>query len=510
MAKIGTVFLVGAGPGDVGLITVRGKRLLESADAIVYDNLANDDLMSALSVTAERYYVGKKAGGHTLPQAEISKLLADLAAVHQTVVRLKGGDPYIFGRGGEEAELLASSGIPFEIVPGVTSAQGAAVYAGVPLTHRKYASSVAFLTGHASRTADSLPIDWGAAARLDTLVIYMGVSALSENMDALLDAGRRPDDEVIAVEWATYPRQRVLKSTISKAARDFANSHLETPAVLIIGRVCALSDDIDWFKRRPLFGKRILVTRAQGQASRLSLLLFQSGATPVEVPAIEIRPVDGDERLALERALSGLSSYQWVVFTSPNGVKHTFRCLSEIGGDSRAFGGVKLAAIGTNTAAALATYGLKPDLLPDRFQAEGLLDALRPKLSPGDHVAILRAREARATLVVGLREAGITVSDIPTYFSRAPDGLEQQISDLLNEGVDLLTFASPSAVKNLVAAAGSLADRLTSVPVAAIGPITRKSAVNHGFNVVVQPERFLVSTLVEAIAEWAEQEGSQQ
>lgn len=500
-AATGTVFLVGAGPGDLGLITARGQRLLETADAVVYDSLANPDLLAAFNPKAEQHHVGKRAGRHTLPQEDISALLVDLAARCATVVRLKGGDPFVFGRGGEEAESLIAAQVPFEVVPGVTSAIAAPAYAGIPLTHRDWASSVAFVTGHET-TREGPAVDWANLASVDTVVVLMGVRNATSNLTALLDAGRSPDEPVAAVEWGSFPRQRVIQTTLGQALADFEAQALEAPAVLVIGQVARLHSSLDWYKRRPLHRKRVLVTRSRQQASRLSHLLFQAGATPVEVPALEVCPVDGADRERLDASLRAASDKDWAIFTSPNGVRNAFESAFELGLDARIFAGPKLAVIGTSTAAALKRYGLVADLIPTRFQAEGLLEALLPMVSKGQRVAVFRAREARPDLIDGLRGVGVTVDDVPTYFTRAPDGVAAEIENALDQGLDLITFASSKTVHNLLLAAGDRADELRQIPTAVIGPVTRRTAADEGFNVVVQPDHFVISDLVAQIGAW--------
>lgn len=504
----GTVYLVGGGPGDLGLITVRGRELLAGADAVVYDSLANPELIAAIGEQAERHYVGKRAGEHAATQEQIGDLLVALAGRCDTVVRLKGGDPFIFGRGGEEAERLVEAGVPFEVVPGVTSAIAAPAFAGVPLTHRGHSSSVVFITGH---SAPDAAVDWTSVARQDTIVVLMGVARAAENFAALLAAGRPSDDPVLAVEWASFPRQRVVRTTLSGAAEALSAAGLESPAVFVVGAVAALHDRLHWFRHRPLFGRKVLVTRSRQQASRLATRLFQAGAVPVELPAIAIHPVEGAERARLDEALADLSRYDWVVFTSHNGVRHAMEALHELPGaaatrDARAFAGTRLATIGTVTRETLAEYGLRADLVPERFDAEGLLEALGPETRASGRVLVLRAREARPVLIDGLRERGVTVEDVATYFTDEPQGLEERVADVLRGGLDLITFASSKTVTNLVRAAGAHADALRRIPAACIGPVTRRAATRAGFRVVVQPERFTVDALVAAVARWAELE----
>jgi uroporphyrinogen III methyltransferase/synthase len=506
----GTVYLVGGGPGDLGLITVRGRELLAGADAVVYDSLANPELIAAIGEQAERHYVGKRAGEHASTQDEIGDLLIALAGRYDTVVRLKGGDPFIFGRGGEEAERLVEAGVPFEVVPGVTSAIAAPAFAGVPLTHRGHSSSVVFITGH---SAPDAVVDWASVARQDTIVVLMGVARAADNFAALMAAGRPADDPVLAVEWASFPRQRVVRTTLREASAAASAAGLESPAVFVVGAVAALHDRLHWFRQRPLFGRKVLVTRSRQQASRLATRLFQAGAVPVELPAIAIHSVGGAERARLDDALARLSDYDWVVFTSHNGVRHAMEALYARTGaaatrDARAFAGTRLATIGTVTRETLAEYGLQADLVPERFDAEGLLEAIGPETRANGRVLVLRAREARPVLIEGLRERGVTVDDVATYYTDEPAGLEQRVADVLRGGLDLITFASSKTVTNLVRAAGPHADALRRVPAACIGPVTRRAATRAGFEVVVQPERFTVDALVAAVARWAELEPS--
>jgi uroporphyrinogen III methyltransferase / synthase len=502
----GTVYLVGAGPGELGLITVRGKGLLETADAVVYDFLANDDLLSPLRPEAERHFVGKRPGQHTLTQDEIGALLVELARAHDVVVRLKGGDPFIFGRGGEEAAALAAAGVPFEVVPGITSAIAAPAYAGVPLTHRGVAGSVVFVTGHGAGAGAPEP-DWQAVAGIDTIVILMGARRLAENMKALAMGGRDLDDPVLIVEWASFPRQRSVLATVGTAAAAMARAGLEAPAVVVVGPVAKLHEQLEWYGRRPLFGKRVLVTRSKGQASSLSTRLFQAGAVPVELPALEICAVDGDEQRRLDEALLSLATYDWVVFTSHNGVLHTFERLHHLQLDARALAGCALAVIGSATADVLRRHGLSADLVPDRFDAEGLVQALAPHVDDSTSVLILRAREAREELTSGLRARGAYVDDVPAYYSREPVDLAQRLDEVLAHRLDLITLASTKTAENLTRAAGTHLDTLLQVPVACIGPVTRRAAERLGFEVVVQAHPYTLDALLDGIAEWAALDG---
>ncbi len=450
----GKVYLVGAGPGDPGLVTVKALKLLARADVIVYDQLAAPELLKGARPDAEILYVGKKAGAHTLPQGGINQLLMDKARAGLTVVRLKGGDPFVFGRGGEEAEALAEAGVPFEVVPGITSAVAVPAYAGIPVTHRDYTTLVTFITGHEDPTKAESTIPWdNLGQNPGTLVFLMGVKNLAENCRRLVQAGRPPATPAAVIQSGTLPTQRTVTGSLADISDRAREAGIEPPAILVVGGVAELHERLAWWEKRPLWGKTAMVTRTREQASILVELLSAAGARCLEVPTLEILPPD--DFGPLDAALRRLADYAWVIFTSANGVAACFRRLFEQGYDVRAFGGVKLAAIGPATAQALWEHGLGADVVPARFQAEDLAAALVPRIAPGSRVLLARAQVAREVLPETLAQAGIQVDVVPVYQARPPQGLPAEARPLIESGrIDLLTFASSATVSQLCGPGG--------------------------------------------------------
>ena len=494
----GTVLLVGAGPGAPGLLTIRGQRALASADVVVYDALAHPSLLDHAPALAKRIYVGKRARAHAKPQAEINRILVREARKGRTVVRLKGGDPYLFGRGGEEAEVLVRAGIPFEVVPGVTAACGVAAYAGIPLTHRDHASCVTFITGHeADGKADSR-IDWDALARTNgTLAFYMGVTSLPAIARSLVAAGKPSSTPAAVVQWGTLPRQRAAAGTLSTIARLVERAGIAAPAIILVGGVVGLRKSLRWFDRRPLFGRRVLVTRSRAQASRLSELLTDAGAEAVEVPSIEIAPPRS--WTALDRAIGRLPERDWVVFTSANGVQAFLERLAACGKDARALAGLSIAAIGPGTAAALGAARLRADLVPREFTTEGLVEALRG--ARGKRFLLPRADLANPELAEGLVAAGAVVDEVTAYRIRPARITEEDILGLEGRPPDVATFASSQTARNLVERLGhSRAKRvLARARIASIGPVTSRTLRELGFRVHVEAREATIPSLVSSI-----------
>jgi uroporphyrinogen III methyltransferase/synthase len=485
-----TVHLVGAGPGDPGLLTVRALDVLRRADVVVYDRLSQRSLLDLAPAGAERIDVGKAPGHVRLAQDEINALLVERGKAAATVVRLKGGDPFVFARGGEEAAALSRAGVPFEVVPGVTSAIAVPAYAGIPVTLRHSSTSVTIVTGHEDPAAgDEGTVDWQAVARVGgTIVILMGVARIGRIAEQLVDAGRSPDTPVAAVQWGTRPEQRTVRATLGT----IADHRLGTPSTIVVGDVAAC--DLAWFETRPLFGRRIVVTRARDQASELVEQLAALGAATVEVPAIEIRdPTDGGG--ALRDAAGRLDAYDWVVVTSPNGARRLLAAVRAAGLDARAFGGARLAAIGPGTAEALAAGNLAADLVPDRFVAEALAEAF-PE-GPG-RVLLARAAVARGALPERLRARGWDVDVVEAYRTE-PVPLGRDEAEAL-AGAEIVTFTSSSTVTNFLRAVG---DRPVPPVVAAIGPITAATARDHGLTVDVEADVHTIPGLVDALVAWA-------
>ena len=496
----GIVYLVGAGPGDPGLLTLRGGELLVTCDAIVYDALANPALLALARVhdrEVEMHDVGKRGGAsESAKQEDINALLVRLAQEGKRVVRLKGGDPLVFGRGSEEAQALAAAGIRFEIVPGVTAGIAAPAYAGIPVTHRGISTSVTFVTGHEDPQKDATTVDWSALARSGgTIVLYMAVKSLPRIAKALVSGGMSEQTPAAAIQWGTHPHQRTVTATVSTLAEAIQREGLAAPVITVIGDVVALRDEIGWFDSRPLFGKRVVVTRARSQASSLSEQLSAAGAQVVEMPATRIERADA---APLRKAIERLSDYGWLIFTSQNAVRIFWEELRDLGRDARALAGVKLAAVGPATAGALLDYGLAVDVSPDRFVAEALLDALRDRRDVrGARVLYASAEGARETLSEGLEELGAVVDQIVLYRS-VPDGegAESLRAQLEAGEVDLVTFTSASSVNGFVDAVGE--DAARRAPAATIGPITSDAARARGLDVRVEASRSTIDGLVEA------------
>lgn len=479
-----TVYLVGAGPGDPGLVTRRGAELLERAEVVVYDRLAHPALLDLAPADAVRIDVGKAPGRVAMDQDGINATLVEHGRAGRLVVRLKGGDPFVFGRGGEEAESLLAAGIAFEVVPGITSAIAAPAYAGIPVTHRGLSTHVTVVTGHEDPAKGTTDTDWPALARAGgTLVILMGAGRLESIVDLLMEHGRDPDTPVAAVRWGTRPEQATTRATLATIAA----LGVASPSAIVVGPVAAL--DLTWFESRPLFGRTIVVTRAREQASTLRRRLEELGASVVELPSIAIEP--------LEIASVDVSQYAWVVFTSVNGVDGFFaRALADHGLDSRALGGRRIAAIGPGTTAALARRGITADLLPERFVAESLLDAFPPALG-GERVLLARAEVARDVLPEGLERLGYAVDILPVYrtVTAAPD--REDLERVRAGDVDALTFTSSSTVDNFCDLVGALPDPLPIV--VSIGPVTTGTAKARGLPVAVEADPHTIDGLVDAI-----------
>lgn len=505
--KVGKVYLVGAGPGDPGLITLRGKYLLERADVVVYDYLANKKLLRHVPASAELVYVGKKGGGlHAFTQEGINELLVEHGRAGKMVVRLKGGDPFIFGRGAEEIEVLVAAGIPFEVVPGVTSATAAATYAGIPITHRQYTASVAFITGHEDPTKKKSNIHWDKLATgAGTLVIFMGIKNLPIITRKLIENGRDPQTPVAVVRWASTPEQHSVEGTLETITDIVREAGIKPPALVIVGEVVKLRGIIDWYERRPLFGRKIVVTRTREQASELVALLEEQGADCLEYSTINIEPVA--DCSVLDRELSQIDSCHWFIFTSLNAVTYFFRHLYARGRDARSLAGVRVAAVGKATGEELLKYGIRVDLLPEKFTGEGLAEALVSTGVKGKRIVIPRALVARDILPAMLKEAGADVVIAPVYRNvPAEDRKEQLREELAEKKIDMVTFTSSSTVTNFLhmvdaASEDELHELLDNVEIATIGPITSKTVEANGLHVAVQPETYTIADMVNAIVD---------
>lgn len=497
----GTVHLVGAGPGDPGLISVRAAERLKHADVVVYDALVHPELLEYVPPEAERIYMGKRAGEPSPGQEAISELLVRLARTHRSVVRLKGGDPFVFGRGGEEAIALRAAGIPFEVVPGITAGVAATAYAGIPVTHRGVSSSVAFVTGHEDPTKAESDLDWEHLARgVGTVVLYMGVKRMAENMARLRAAGRPGDTPAAVIQWGTYPAQRTVVGTVDTLPELAAEAGIGAPAVTVVGEVVRLREELGWFEARPLFGRRVVVTRARAQASDLVGRLFELGAEVVQFPTIRV--IKAPEIEPLRRAVRAAESYDWIVFTSVNGVQRFWAELRAAGKDTRSLCGVSLCAIGPATAAAIELEGAQADLVPEQFVAEGAVAAMRAAGDlRGQRVLLPRAEQARSVLPEALRESGAEVDEVVAYRTVLDGAGAEDIGRRLREGrVDLITFTASSTVRNFVELVGT---EIGTAHVASIGPITSATARELGLPVHVEAEVHSIPGLLDALTRYA-------
>jgi uroporphyrinogen III methyltransferase/synthase len=498
----GRVYLVGAGPGDPDLITVRGRQCIQQADVLIYDYLASPALLKYTKPSAERIYVGKKGGAHTLSQDGINALIVDKAKTGATVTRLKGGDPFIFGRGGEEAEILVASGIPFEIIPGVTSAIAAPAYAGIPLTHRDFTSTVAFITGHERPDKDVSSIDWSSLANgIGTLVFLMGVKNLPRIAAQLIQYGRSENTPVALIRWGTTPLQVTVTGTLATIVDNVTAAGLKAPAIIVVGEVVNLRQTLNWFEtNRPLLGKRVVITRARAQASDLVDRLSALGAECLEFPTI--CPEAMADTTALDAAINRLSTYDWLVFTSVNGVAYFFRRLFELGKDVRAIGGIQTAVIGPATAERLSTFGLNSDIVPDSYRAEAVVAAFSTVDVRQRNILLPRAAEARPVLPEELVKMGAFVDEVPVYQTRAVGENADELRQMLRDNtIDVVTFTSSSTVKNFKALLPlqEFDTLMQGVTIASIGPITTETAEKLGFNVHVTAAQYTIDGLCQAI-----------
>ncbi|MGC8718920.1 MAG: uroporphyrinogen-III C-methyltransferase [Thermodesulforhabdaceae bacterium] len=500
----GRVYLVGAGPGDAGLISVRGRALLEKADVVIYDYLVNESLLKVVRPDAEKIYVGKKAGSHTMPQSEINRLLVEKGR-HKVVVRLKGGDPFVFGRGGEEAQELAAAGIPYEVVPGVTAAIAVPAYAGIPVSHRDFASTITFITGHEREDQQDSRINWKALAELGgTLVFFMGVKNIGIIASRLMENGLAPNTPVAVIRWGTTPHQKTVCGVLEDIEARVAAEGITPPAIIVVGEVVKLRDELSWFEKKPLFGKTIVVTRARAQASRLSEGLRELGAECIEFPTIAFEPPPSWDEA--DKAIDGLERYDWIVFTSANGVEAFFTRLWERGKDVRSLWKASIAAIGPETAKAVEKKGIRVDLIPASYRAEDLAEAFPGETVLGKEILIPRALEAREVLPQILENRGAKVTVVPVYRTVMPSGdmAEKLARDIENGRIDCITFTSSSTVRNFLSLMKPVLspDSLLKVVVACIGPVTAQTAEELGLSVQVVADSYTIDGLIDALVRY--------
>ena len=499
------VYLVGAGPGDPGLFTLKGRKLLQQADVIIYDHLANPELLAWSRPGAEKIDVGKQAGHHTLPQEQINQLLVQKAEQGSMVVRLKGGDPFVFGRGGEEAEYLRQHQMPYEVVPGVTSAIAVPAYAGIPVTHRNMASMVTLITGHPSQGRERL--DWKHLAENDgTLVFLMGLGNLSVIAENLIKYGKNPATPAAVISHGTHNDQRTVSACLAEITGRVQQAGLSAPAVIVIGEVVSLRESLQWMEKRPLFGKKVLITRSEEQAGEFAGALRKKGAVPQICPLISIEPRDIHDEF--QKFIREKSSWQWLVFTSVNGVQLFFKELFFQGQDVRLLAGCRIACIGEKTASALKNYGLRADIVPEVYQAEALAEALKQVLAPGDKVLLPRASKARRILARKLQDFGCQVCEWALYDTRAVKENQSKLPAYLYE-CDYLTFASSSAVQAFFQCLSAedwqeiqyrrSQQGKSSIRTACIGPVTARTAAEYGIQADSIPSQYTLEEMLEAI-----------
>ncbi|OEF98072.1 uroporphyrinogen-III C-methyltransferase [Vulcanibacillus modesticaldus] len=499
--SVGKVFLVGAGPGDPKLITLKGIEAIKKADVVIYDRLAHPSLLKYAKKSAKKIYVGKLPNKHTLKQDEINQLLVDKALEGSIVTRLKGGDPSVFGRVGEEAQILVKQQIPFEIIPGITSAIAVPIYAGIPITHRDFTSSLAIVTGHEDPSKNESNINWEKiSTATGTIVFLMGVSNINLIREKLINNGRDPNTPVAVIQWGTTVEQRTVVGTLNNIVQEVEEAKITSPATIVIGDVVKLREQLQWFEKKPLFGKRVLVTRARSQASELSAMIEELGGEPIEFPVIKIVPPSDSTKYDL--AINQLDTFDWVIFTSVNGVNSFFDKLKEKKTDIRKMSNARIAAIGPKTAKVLEEKGLIVDVLPQEFRAEGLLDSLEDQLKAGQRVLLPRADIARKVLSEKLKDKGLEVIEVDAYETKIDAENKNEIIDMFKKGkIQIITFTSSSTVKNFVEALKdeSLEELLQGVKLASIGPITSKTAEKLGLQIDITAAEYTIPGLVDAI-----------
>jgi len=501
--KRGKVYLVGAGPGDPKLLTLKAKECLEEADVVLYDFLINPDILNFSKPSAEKIFVGKKGSG-SFQQDQINSLVIQNAMEGKTVVRLKGGDPFIFGRGGEEAEALVEEGLPFEVVPGITSAIAVPAYAGIPLTHRGLSSSVAFITAHEDPSKIESSLDWSKISTgIDTLVFFMGLGNLDMIVSQLIKNGRSPETPIALIQWGTRFDQKTVIGTLKNIRKKGEESGLESPVLILVGEVIHLREKLNWFEKRPLFGKKILITRSKEQSKDFSDLLFYYGAEPVVFPTISLVPPE--TWAELDRAIASLERYDWIIFSSTNGVHYFMKRLKALGKDIRALHRQKICAIGSSTAEDLLNYGINFDMVPGSFQGESIVEAFRQMNIKGLSFLIPRAKEAREIIPDSLIKMGAKVDIVTAYQNVKPHEDVDRIKKLLSDNkISVITFTSSSTVKNFLEMFDSmeLKTALKKTKIASIGPITSQTLRNAGCQVDIEPSEHTITALTESIVEY--------
>lgn len=507
--KKGRVYLVGAGPGDIGLLTVKGMKCLQRADAVVYDFHVNAQVLNYIKHDAEFIYAGKRGGHHTMTQDEINNVLVEKAKEGKVVCRLKGGDPFVFGRGGEEAEALAENNIDFEVVPGVSSAVAAPAYAGIPITHRGYSSSFAVIPGYEDMTKEESAIDWSKLATgAGTLIFLMAVKNMDVLVKKLMENGRSPDTPVAVIRWGTRPDQKTITGTLKNITGIVKEKDIKPPAVMVVGEVVKLRKRLMWYEKKTMFGHRVLVTREHAGGFEP---LEELGAEMIEFPTIEIAPPENYDEL--DSAINKIEAYNWIIFTSGNGAKYLLKRLMEKDKDIRDLKGIRICAIGTKTAAEIKKYGIKVDLIPEEFNAEGLIEAflkiqnskLKNKSLKGIKILLPRAEKAREIFPEKVRELGGEIDVPAAYRAVKPEMHGKRLKRFLKEGrISVATFTSASTFDNFMEIMGEDADELLKdVAIAVIGPVTARAVEKAGLKVQIMPETATIEAMVEEIIKWA-------
>ena len=497
----GKVYLVGAGPGDYKLITLKALECIRKSDVIVYDRLANIEYLKEAKDNCEFINVGKASSNHLLPQDDINRLIADKALEGKTVTRLKGGDPYVFGRGGEEAELLRDENIDFEVVPGITSPIGGLCYAGIPITHRDHASSFHVITGHPRKDGkETKEINWNALANVKgTLVFLMGIANLKNISENLIKEGKDKDTPVAFVSWATRPNQRVVTATLESAYEVVIKENIKPPTLIVVGTVVNLREKLNFFEEKPLFGKNIVVTRCRAQSSALAEKISDMGGNPIEIPTIKIQKVEDNKELEVE--INKIKNYTYIIFGSKNAVDIFFDKLNEMGYDARALSNSKICAIGGETAKSIKSRGVIADIVPKKYVAEGLYEELKDIINENDKILIPRAKNARDFLISKLSEK-CYVKEVITYESVIDNNKKNLALEVIeDERVDYITFASSSTVKNFITLIGKEnLKKLENKKIISIGPITSKTIEDFGLGVYKEAEVATIDSTIEAIS----------
>jgi len=502
MKKRGIVYLIGAGPGDPGLITVKGKKCLEKADVVVYDHLVNTELLDYVGKDAEIIYVGKKRGIKEFSQSDINKILIKKAKKKKIIARLKGGDPFVFGRGGEEAQELAKNAIRFEIIPGVSSPSGVPAYAGIPITHRNYTSSFAVVTGHKKIGSEDDSTPWEALAKIGSVVFLMGVDRLNHNMKKLIEYGKSPQTPVAVIAWGTLPKQKTVTGTIGEIGKAASDQKIKPPGLVVVGDVVNLRSQINWFERKPLFGKKVLVTRARVQSDSFVELLQEEGAEVVVFPTIEIVPSKTFREL--DNAVKEIGTYDWLIFTSVNGVRYFFERLRKKKQDLRSLKEIKIAAIGGKTALAVNKQGLHVDLKPHEYRAEGLIDKFKTIDLRGSRILLPRAKVARSILPTALKKMGAVVNVVTAYETKKPNSKDiKRVEKILKNGpIDIIAFTSSSTVINFFSIFGMSKTKFSRSKIACIGPITADTVRQIGIKPHIVSKKYTTEELANEIVDY--------